>query len=655
MVFSMDLWIISTSLRFPESGSPEAKDTPERLASGDSGLAKLCDRFVILTTQRSGSRFAEKLLNQDPSTTCVGEHFNFYEGQLGRTVAYLPHSTPDEIHRHGAQGWYQTVFGLLEQNMTNPRCAVGFRAFENVGEYESDGFMAPNLVKTLLEDHTVKKVILERKDTNAQWVSVQRACWFREWSDHHENDSHTDQRSMTMDHVRNGEFCGLNPIRNFTLYQQGKRGMYRRWYEYMDGTSQPYLSIKTEDLDKLKADPSRLLEFVLLRPRPKPKPQAPQAQAPTAKAQAPPPEAPELKPQTLTCESCSTMTRTISELKTMVGQRSHELFPEQPLPLPDTPDPRAGMSDIHFALLPGYQVLGKTSIKLSEMPWLYQCGVEAAVRTGSNVTFWYRGFPEGSVHDDITDGEVKIKHHTFVKGTQTGDWWFANSKNHTLDCPNAEVTVSDYIRQDILQRFGGVYMDLDLIILDDRLPHGPDGLPAQMANDVWQDQALVGNYLKYSPTSKFSQCMFDMWKSHWDAYVHHRAECAGGCPSSEARDLNKQWGFMGPTLVTHAYLSCKDHNVSVYPPAAFGNAPWPCNQNLVENDKFTLNDAYALHTCHELAYAVEDLGASLNQTSTMANLMQDRCPKTRKRLYSGKAAQDKKVAQNLMAYFRRYP
>jgi hypothetical protein len=325
------------------------------------------------------------------------------------------------------------------------------------------------------------------------------------------------------------------------------------------------------------------------------------------------------------------------------------------LPLPDTLDPREGMSDIHFGLLPGYQVLGKTSINLSELPWVYQCGIESALQTGSKVTFWHRGFGHGNVHDDITGGKLRLREHAFEHGTQTGEWWFANSRNKTLDCPNAEVTVSDYIRQDILQRFGGIYMDLDLIILDDRLPHGPDGLPAQRANDVWKDQALVGNFLKYSPTSRFGQCMFDMWKLHWTAYKQHKAECAGGCQSSEGRDLNKQWGFMGPTLVTHAYLVCKDANVSVYPPSAFGNDPWPCNQNLVENDEFSMKGkAYALHTCHELAYAVEDLGANLNQNSTMAHIMQDRCPKTKRRMYSGKAMQNRRVSQNLMANYRMH-
>jgi len=361
-----------------------------------------------------------------------------------------------------------------------------------------------------------------------------------------------------------------------------------------------------------------------------------------------------------TCISCSAMTRIMSEIKHMVEERSEE-FPTQLFPLPDTPDPREGMSDINFALLPGSSVVGESSIKLSELPWVYQCGIESALRTGSNVTFWYRGFLPGHVHDDITAGKVKLQHHTFQRGTQTGDWWFAHSSNGSLTCPNAEVTASDYIRQDILQRVGGIYMDLDMIILDDRLPHGPDGLPSQNVKGIWNDQKLVGNYLKYSRTTRFSQCMFDTWKLHWNAYLNHRAECAGGCqppsdPPRDFRDIDNEWGFMGPSLVTNAYLSCRDDNVSLYPPSAFGNDPYPCNLQIVLDDKTTLKGkSYALHTCHELAAAVEDMGANLKRNTTMAHVMQDRCPKTSTRMYSQKAERKEHVAQNLMAFFHTRP
>jgi hypothetical protein len=517
---------------------------------------------------------------------------------------------------------------LIAKHGVKSPCAVGFRVFENPDVYESNDTWGRDFafnydeLKPLLEDRTVKKIILERTNTEDQWLSVQRACWFHDMTDHHERDAHRDQQRMVSERAQNGVFCGGPKIANFTTYKQTKDRMYRRWHHYLDSDYQPYIAIKTEDLDKLKADPSELQQFLL-----------------------PPP----------TCESCSNMSRTITEIKHMVDEHYPDMF-KQHVQLRDTPDPREGMSDIHFALLPGYKVLGETSVNLSELPWVYQCGLESAVRTGSKVTFWYRGFPQGHVHDDITDGKLHLKHHAFQGGTQTGDWWHAHSRNETLTCPNSEVTVSDFIRQDILHRFGGIYMDLDLIILDDRLPHGPDGIPAQHVTNAWKDQTMVGNYLKYSPTTRFGKCMFEMWKLHWDAYVNHNAKCVGLCHESDGRDVDKQWGFMGPSLVTHAYLSCKDDNVSVYPPSAFGNDPHPCNLGLVHNDAVTLKgNAYALHTCHELATAVEDLGSNLKQNTTMANVMLDRCPKTNMRMRSRKAPRRTQVSQSLMAYFLRHP
>jgi hypothetical protein len=597
--------------------------------------AGACDRFVILSTPGSGSLLTEKILNKDPSTTCEGEFFNFEEGKSGKTHADVLNTTADEIRRNGVRWWYEEVFSWLEKNVTKSPCAVGFRASENPGLYGSDDFMVPNYafnyeeLKPLLEDRTVKKIILERADTKAQWFSIQRGCYLHDVSNHHAHDSHSDQ-AIRSEHVQNSEYCGPPGISNFTLYKQTKDIMYRRWYELMKSTSQPYVAIKTEDLGKPEAAQHQLHEFIF---------------PPVRNASGP--------PVRNWCESCSEMARTIYTIKDMVDRYSEEFDPH--VQLSDALDPREGMSDIHFALLPGYQILGESSIDLSDLPWVYQCGIESAVRTGSNVTFWYRGFPEGHVRDDITGGKLQLKHHTFQSGTQTGDWWIAHSSNDTLDCPNSDVTVSDYIRQDIVQRFGGIYMDLDMIIIDDRLPHGPDGVPSQNTNHVWKDHKLVANYMKYSPTTRFGQCMFDMWELHWNAYQKHHAQCPGGCRTKD-RDFDDQWGFMGPSLVTHAYLSCKDDSVSVYPPSAFGNDPYPCNVRLVHDGEIKLGkDVYALHACHEVVSALEGLGGNMKLNTTMARVMLDRCPETSMRMYSRSAVRTNQVSESLIAYSFKHP
>jgi len=269
---------MSTSLKVSDSERPETNGDPGRPDNGDSERATTCERFVILSMQRSGSREAEHILNDGPLTRstirCEGEFFNFDKGQPGRTHAGSLDITPDEVRRHGVRWWYQKVFETLDQvqfelHGAKPHCAVGFRAFENPEVYGSkklDGWMDFGFnydeMKPLLEDPTVKKIVLDRDDTNAQWFSLQRSCYFRDMSDHHEHDSHSDQQQMTTEHVQNGEFCGPPIVSNFTLFEQTKHNMYRRWYDLLESTSQPYVAIKTEDLDKLMADASQLREFL---------------------------------------------------------------------------------------------------------------------------------------------------------------------------------------------------------------------------------------------------------------------------------------------------------------------------------------------------------------------------------------------------------
>jgi len=269
---------MSTSLMVSDAERPETKDDPGRPKDGDSERAPSCDHFVILSMQRSGSRDAEKILNDDPSINasmrCEGEFFNFDEGQPGRTHADFLKVTPDEVRQHGVQWWYQKVFEKLEQvqfqlHGAQSPCAVGFRAFENPDVYGSpdlDGTMDfgfnSDEMDPLLTDPAVKKIILERRDTAGQWLSNQRGCRFGDMSDHHAHDSHSDQLSFIIDKALEGHFCGPQVIGNYTRFKKMKCDMYGHWRYMLNKTSQSYITIQTEDLDKLKADPSQLREFL---------------------------------------------------------------------------------------------------------------------------------------------------------------------------------------------------------------------------------------------------------------------------------------------------------------------------------------------------------------------------------------------------------
>jgi len=250
--------------------------------SEGSERAPTCDHFVILSMQRSGSREAEKILNDDPSISasmrCEGEFFNFDEGQPGRTLADSLKVTTDEVRRHGVRWWSQKVFEYLEQvqlelHGAQSPCAVGFRAFENPDVYGSpdlqhtmDFAFNYEEMKPLLEDSAVKKVILERKNAKDQWFSNQRACRFGDMSDHHGHDSNSDQLDLIVEKALEGAFCGPQIIANYTRFKQVKLYMYNRWRFVLNNTHQSYITVETEDLDKLKADPSQLREFVFPYP-----------------------------------------------------------------------------------------------------------------------------------------------------------------------------------------------------------------------------------------------------------------------------------------------------------------------------------------------------------------------------------------------------
>jgi len=272
---------MSTSLLVPASERQDTKVDPGRPKDGDSERAPVCDHFVILSMQRSGSRDAEKILNDDPlisaSMRCEGEFFNFDEGQPGRNLADFLKVTTDEVRRNGVRWWSQKVFESLEQvqlelHGAQSPCAVGFRAFENPDVYGSpdlqhtmDFAFNYEEMKPLLEDSAVKKIILKRRNDKDQWFSNQRACRFGDMSDHHGHDSNSDQLDIIVEHALEGQFCGPHVISNYTLFKHTKLYMYNRWRYLLNLTSQSYITIETEDLDKLKADSAQLRKFLFPR------------------------------------------------------------------------------------------------------------------------------------------------------------------------------------------------------------------------------------------------------------------------------------------------------------------------------------------------------------------------------------------------------
>lgn len=268
MVCSMSLWSISVSLP---------------MTSFDSRRQTTCEHFIVLTMQRSGSRSLNTIINAAPMAMADGELFNFGDRWVAKHIADSLQLTSDDIRNHGVQWWSEKMFSYQENHslrpihhtccVRKPTCAVGFRAFENPVVYGNHSAYQGNFLfnyeemKPILENPMVKKIILERSDTKAQWLSFQRACSFGDMSDHHHHDSHIDQLGTVTEHVQSGDVCGTRVVSNFTLFEHTKHDMYRRWYNLLDSTSQSYMVVKTEELDNLEADPSQLHEFVLEKSR----------------------------------------------------------------------------------------------------------------------------------------------------------------------------------------------------------------------------------------------------------------------------------------------------------------------------------------------------------------------------------------------------
>jgi len=200
-----------------------------------------CTRFLVLTMQRSGSCWTAKALSNQTGIMCSGEAFNLGPNQAGEQIAKRLGLSRGQIKQNGAVWWSNKVFETLEIGIGGMSpCAVGFRAFE--GQLFSFQDLAP-----LLRDPQIKKIILERGNSTAQFVSKQRACWFNDFGGHHDSDNTPDELRATENHISNGEFCPQGS--NLQSYIQQKRTMYGRWYDLMQETEQDYLAVKTEELD----------------------------------------------------------------------------------------------------------------------------------------------------------------------------------------------------------------------------------------------------------------------------------------------------------------------------------------------------------------------------------------------------------------------
>jgi len=226
----------------------------------DEDLTHRCTRFVVLTMQRSGSTYMmDRLKHAFGNNLRMGwEAMNTDPSQSGsRLLAQLKLANQSEtretkkniLQNLGAKKWATKVFEHFEEALTaDGNCAVGFKMMgPQVDDFSVDDSLE------LLRDPTVRKLVLFRRNTTAQWFSAQRACWFNDFGSHNRAlDQSSETRLLTVERLKRGELCSCSPD-YFTKLQTlttSKAHLYGAWYKALQATEQDWQQISTEELSE---------------------------------------------------------------------------------------------------------------------------------------------------------------------------------------------------------------------------------------------------------------------------------------------------------------------------------------------------------------------------------------------------------------------
>jgi len=152
--------------------------------------------------------------------------------------------------------------------------------------------------------------------------------------------------------------------------------------------------------------------------------------------------------------------------------------------------------------LPVHFVITLSATAWPHPSWLkssQRCAVEAALRLADSVTVWVSGtdlsvnetvwasWRHGLDNDASKLGILRVKAHSFSPSTTIGAWVHLRTATTAYSVagwgerglPTGGSFASDMIRLDVLERYGGIYLDADVIVLSRALFHLPDGLALQ--------------------------------------------------------------------------------------------------------------------------------------------------------------------------------
>lgn len=197
------------------------------------------------------------------------------------------------------------------------------------------------------------------------------------------------------------------------------------------------------------------------------------------------------------------------------------------------------------------------------------------VRLGLNVTMWTRG---QDLVDDLHLG-VTVRHHVFSNSTKMGRWW------HKQSIPQQGILggydTADIMRIDVLERYGGVYVDNDVIVLSENITRVGRGLARQ---NLLGAHMLNNAVLKFPAHDPFIQRCIDDLIRVWEAYADGKkwrpsalsesqrwGSYAGSCVGAHWLCYAMgSYGFLSPALFTRVFFYNWDPTITIYPGKAFG-------------------------------------------------------------------------------------
>lgn len=284
-----NVWVAETDHGWGAATDEVAEERVQQIIDeGKNGKLRhgKCVRFVLLTTQKTGGLWLmNELPKAMPTAMRTGldaldsrtEHTGYMlmkiAGLLSKTQGAA--ESKAKMERVGPRAWAEYAWQQIEDSTQkkrkdaieplDDRCAAGFKIMGP----EVDSFSTEEL-QDVLADKDIHKIILERGDDYAHFISRQWTCLMlkapaRRGAEGFDWKQWTTARVEAGNHSTN---CGM--ASSFNQFTKSKENLYGAWRDILRETGQAWLELKTEELPSESMEDSDMLLKInnfLLQPK----------------------------------------------------------------------------------------------------------------------------------------------------------------------------------------------------------------------------------------------------------------------------------------------------------------------------------------------------------------------------------------------------